>query len=59
MELDAGGVGCVRGGCTDVLINLTVGIGGDYVPPPHDPGRGGRGTEAASPDGRRRRGREQ
>ena len=31
----------VRSSSTDVIINLTTGMGGDYVPHPDDPGRGG------------------
>ena len=39
----------VRASSTDVIINLTAGMGGDYVPHPEDPGRGGPGTDMATP----------
>jgi uncharacterized protein (DUF849 family) len=39
----------VRASSTDVVINLTAGMGGDYVPHPEDPGRGGPGTDMATP----------
>jgi|TARA_B110000196_G_scaffold256063_1_gene226194 uncharacterized protein (DUF849 family) len=39
----------IRASSTDVIINLTAGMGGDYVPHPEDPGRGGPGTDMATP----------
>ena len=39
----------VRASSADVIINLTAGMGGDYVPHPEDPGRGGPGTDMATP----------
>jgi len=39
----------VRASSTDVIINLTAGMGGDYVPHPEDPGTGGPGTDMATP----------
>jgi uncharacterized protein (DUF849 family) len=39
----------VRASSADVIINLTAGMGGDYVPHPEDPGRGGTGTDMANP----------
>jgi uncharacterized protein (DUF849 family) len=39
----------VRASSADVIINLTAGMGGDYVPHPEDPGRGGTGTDMATP----------
>ena len=39
----------IRASSTDVIINLTAGMGGDYVPHPEDPGRGGTGTDMATP----------
>ena len=39
----------VRASSTDVIINLTAGMGGDYIPHPEDPERGGPGTDMATP----------
>jgi len=39
----------VRADSTDVVLNLTSGMGGDYVPDPDNPGRGGPGTDMANP----------
>jgi uncharacterized protein (DUF849 family) len=39
----------IRASSTDVVINLTAGMGGDFVPHPEDPGRGGPGTDMATP----------
>jgi uncharacterized protein (DUF849 family) len=39
----------VRASSTDVVLNLTAGMGGDYFPDPDDPGRGGPGTDMATP----------
>jgi uncharacterized protein (DUF849 family) len=39
----------IRASSTDVAINLTAGMGGDFVPHPEDPGRGGPGTDMATP----------
>ncbi len=39
----------IRANSTDVVINLTAGMGGDFVPHPEDPGRGGPGTDMATP----------
>ena len=42
----------VRASSTDVLLNLTAGMGGDFMPDKEDPGKGGPGTDMASPDER-------
>ena len=42
----------IRSSSTDVIINLTSGMGGDYVPNPDDPGIGGPGTDMATPSER-------
>ncbi|MFO1035747.1 MAG: 3-keto-5-aminohexanoate cleavage protein [Geminicoccaceae bacterium] len=42
----------VRAADTDVIINLTAGMGGDYVPEPSEPWRGGAGTDMASVEDR-------
>ena len=39
----------IRSSATDVVINLTAGMGGDYVPHPENPGIGGPGTDMATP----------
>jgi len=39
----------VRAAGTDVIINLTAGMGGDFFPDPADPSRGGPGTDMAGP----------
>ncbi len=39
----------IRASSTDVVINLTAGMGGDYVPDPINPGQGGPGTDMATP----------
>ena len=38
----------VRASGVDVILNLTAGMGGDYVPEPEEPWRGGAGTDMAS-----------
>ena len=38
----------VRASGVDVILNLTAGMGGDYVPEPEEPWRGGPGTDMAS-----------
>ncbi|MBC6438879.1 MAG: 3-keto-5-aminohexanoate cleavage protein [Rhodospirillales bacterium] len=42
----------IRDSDTDVIINLTTGMGGDYVPDPDDPGRAAEGCDMASPEDR-------
>lgn len=42
----------IRASGTDVVINLTAGMGGDYVPEPYEPWRGGAGTDMASVEDR-------
>ncbi len=42
----------VRDSGTDVVINLTGGLGGDWVPGDDDPGAGGPGTDMAGPEER-------
>jgi uncharacterized protein (DUF849 family) len=42
----------IRESDTDVIINLTTGMGGDYVPDPDDPGRAAEGSDMASPEER-------
>ena len=39
----------VRESDHDVILNLTTGMGGDYVPDPDDPGRASRESDMASP----------
>ena len=39
----------VRDAGSEVLLNLTTGMGGDYVPDPADPARGGPGTDFVPP----------
>jgi uncharacterized protein (DUF849 family) len=39
----------VRDSGTDVILNLTTGMGGDYVPDEADPARGGAGTDLVPP----------
>ena len=39
----------IRSSATDVVINLTAGMGGDYVPHPENPGIGGPGTDMVTP----------
>ena len=41
-------VGHIRASGTDVVINLTAGMGGDFVFNPADPARGGPGTDMAN-----------
>lgn len=38
----------VRAGGVDVILNLTAGMGGDFVPDPAEPWRGGPGTDMAT-----------
>jgi len=42
----------VRASSTDVLLNLTAGMGGDFIPDVEDPSKGGPGTDMASPEDR-------
>ena len=42
----------VRASGVDVILNLTAGMGGDYVPDAAEPWRGGAGTDMASVDDR-------
>jgi uncharacterized protein (DUF849 family) len=42
----------VRDSDTDVVINLTAGMGGDWVPDDSDPSRGGPGTDMIGPEER-------
>jgi uncharacterized protein (DUF849 family) len=42
----------IRDSGTDVIINLTAGMGGDWVPSDEDPSRGGPGTDMAGPEER-------
>ena len=42
----------VRASSTDVVLNLTAGMGGDFMPDKEDPGKGGPGTDMANPDER-------
>ena len=42
----------VRASSTDVVLNLTAGMGGDFIPDKEDPGKGGPGTDMATPDQR-------
>ena len=42
----------VRASSTDVVLNLTAGMGGDFMPDKEDPGKGGPGTDMATPDER-------
>lgn len=42
----------VRASSTDVVLNLTAGMGGDFMPDKKDPGKGGPGTDMATPDER-------
>ena len=42
----------VRASKTDVVLNLTAGMGGDFMPDKDDPGKGGPGTDMANPDER-------
>ncbi|MGY8994970.1 MAG: 3-keto-5-aminohexanoate cleavage protein, partial [Alphaproteobacteria bacterium] len=42
----------IRDSDTDVIINLTTGMGGDYVPDPDDPSRAAEGSDMASPEDR-------
>ena len=42
----------VRASSTDVVLNLTAGMGGDFMPDKEDPGKGGPGTEMANPEER-------
>src|SRR6478752_8053043 len=41
-------VGIIRESGVDVVINLTAGMGGDFVFNPDDPARGGPGTDMAA-----------
>ncbi len=45
-------VGRIRESATDVVINLTAGGGGDWVPSSEDPTRGGPGTDMQTPEER-------
>ena len=42
----------IRDSDTDVVINLTTGMGGDYTPDADDPGRAAEGSDMASPEER-------
>ena len=42
----------VRSSTTDVVLNLTAGMGGDFIPDPEDPSKGGIGTDMATPEER-------
>ena len=42
----------VRDSGTDVIINLTAGMGGDFAPDAQDPSRGGPGTDMIGPEAR-------
>ncbi len=42
----------IRDSDTDVIINLTTGMGGDYTPDPDDPSRAAEGSDMASPEDR-------
>ncbi len=42
----------VRASGVDVVLNLTAGMGGDFVPEPQEPWRGGAGTDMASVEDR-------
>ena len=42
----------IRDSDTDVVINLTTGMGGDYTPDEDDPGRAAAGSDMASPEER-------
>ncbi len=42
----------VRSAETDVILNFTAGGGGDWVPDPDEPGRGGPGTDMRTPEQR-------
>ena len=42
----------VRASSTDVVLNITAGMGGDFMPDKDDPGKGGPGTDMANPDER-------
>ena len=42
----------VRASGVDVVLNLTAGMGGDFVPDPQEPWRGGEGTDMASVEDR-------
>ena len=45
-------VECVRASSSDVVLNLTTGMGGDFIPDKDDPGKGGPGTDMATPEER-------
>ena len=42
----------VRASSSDVVLNLTAGMGGDFMPDKGDPGKGGPGTDMATPEER-------
>ena len=42
----------VRASSSDVVLNLTAGMGGDFMPDKEYPGKGGPGTDMATPDER-------
>ena len=42
----------VRASSTDVVLNLTAGMGGDFMPDKEDPSKGGPGTDMANPEER-------
>ena len=42
----------VRSSTTDVVLTLTAGMGGDFIPDPEDPSKGGIGTDMATPEER-------
>ena len=42
----------VRSSTTDVVLNLTAGMGGDFIPDTEDPSKGGPGTDMATPEER-------
>ncbi len=45
-------VGRIRDSATDVVLNLTAGMGGDWVPADDDPSTGGPGTDMVGPEQR-------
>lgn len=42
----------IRDSATDVVVNLTTGMGGDYTPDAADPGRAAPGSDMAAPEAR-------
>ena len=51
-ELYAGVVDRIRSSGTDVVVNLTAGMGGDFYPGEDDPATGGPGTDMVGPEER-------